>query len=86
MTSGASETFIMLHKHSMPKFLEGVSLPKAYVKWLGRKAMEHVKCDRNRGYSTATVALHKEAIHAAVVLSEGLDGYIAEQLDWTLLS
>lgn len=70
----------------MPKFLEGIILPEAYEKWLSRKAMAHVKRDRNRGNSTATVALYKEAIHAAVVLSEGLDAYTGERLDWTLLS
>jgi len=70
----------------MPKFLDDVITPDAYEKWLGRKAMAHVKRDSNRGHSMATVALYKEAIHAAVVLSEGLDAYTGEQLDWTLLS
>lgn len=76
----------MPRKHSMPKFLEGKVQPEAYEKWLGRKAMAHVKRDRQRGYSSATAALYKEAIHAAVVLSEGCDAYTGEQLDWTLLS
>ena len=70
----------------MPKFLEGVVLPEAYERWLGRRARAHVKRDLNRGYSAATYALYKEAIHAAVILSEGRDAYTGEELDWTLLS
>lgn len=76
----------MPRKHSMPKFLEGKVQPEAYEKWLSRKAKAHIKRDRNRGNSTPTVSLYKEAIHAAVVLSEGLDAYTGERLDWTLLS
>src|SRR3712207_1499413 len=76
----------MPRKHSMPPFLDGEILPETYERWLGRKAMAHVKRDRNRGHSAATIALYKEAIHAAVVLSEGRDAYTGEQLDWTLLS
>ena len=70
----------------MPKFLEGVILPEIYERWLGRKAMAHVKRDRRRGISAATISLYKEAIHAAVILSEGLDAYTGEELNWTLLS
>lgn len=76
----------MPRKHSMPLFLDGVVLPDAYERWLGRKAAAHVKRDRKRGHSKATYALYKEAIHAAVILSQGLDAYTGEQLDWTLLS
>jgi|SRR5205085_6297039 len=76
----------MPRKHSMPKFLEGKVQPEAYERWLGRKAMAHVKRDRKRGHTTATYALYKEAIHAAVVLSEGLDAYTGEELKWKLVS
>jgi hypothetical protein len=76
----------MPRKHSMPKFLEGDVAPEAYEKWLRRKAIAHVKRDRMRGYSSATMLLYKEAIHAAVVLSEGLDAYTGEKLDWMLIS
>lgn len=76
----------MPRKHSMPKFLDGVIPPDAYEHWLSRKAKAHVIRDRKRGNSTATVALYKEAIHAAVILSEGFDAYTGEQLNWTLLS
>lgn len=71
----------MARKHSMPPFLQGVVTPDKYESWLGRKAMAHVKRDRKRG-RTASVALYKEAIHAAVVLSAGKDSYTGEQLDW----
>lgn len=70
----------------MPKFLEGVIPPEAYEKWLSRKAKAHVIRDRKRSHSTARVSLYKEAIHAAVLMSEGLDAYTGEELDWTLLS
>jgi len=70
----------------MPAFLNGSVSPKAYERWLGRKAMAHVKRDRKRGNAAATRALYKEAIHAAVVLSQGRDAYTGEQLDWKLIS
>lgn len=75
-------------KHTMPAFLEGVTTPEAYERWLGRKAMAHVKRDRGRGHSEVGVtrALYKEAIHAAVVLSDGLDAYTGEKLHWHLIS
>lgn len=75
-------------KHTMPAFLEGVTTAEAYERWLGRKAMAHVKRDRGRGHSPEAVtrALYKEAIHAAVVLSGGVDAYTGEKLDWHLIS
>src|SRR5690242_4917127 len=75
----------MPRKHTMPPFLEGIVSPDAYERWLRRKAMAHVKRDRNRGHK-CTVALYKEAIHAAVVLSDGKDAYTGETLDWSLIS
>lgn len=76
----------MPRKHTMPMFLDGVATPEVYERWLGRKAQAHVKRDIKRNYSGATYALYKEAIHAAVILSEGHDAYTGEELDWTLLS
>jgi hypothetical protein len=69
----------------MPKFLEDMVEPEAYERWLRRKAMAHVRRDRGRG-SVCNVAAYKEAIHAAVVLSEGKDAYTGEALDWKLIS
>lgn len=75
-------------KHTMPAFLEGETSPEAYEHWLGRKAMAHVKRDRARGHSAdgTTRSLYKEAIHAAVLLSEGRDAYTGERLHWHLIS
>ena len=69
----------------MPTFLEDVVTPEAYERWLRRKAIAHVKRDRKRGF-TCTVALYKEVIHGAVVLSDGKDAYTGEALDWKLIS
>jgi hypothetical protein len=78
----------MPRKHTMPPFLEGVSTPEAYERWLDRKAIAHVKRDRERGRTSDLVTrpLYKEAIHAAVVLSGGLDAYTGERLHWHLCS
>ena len=75
----------MLRKHTIPAFLEGTVVPDAYERWLQWKAAAHVKRDRGRGRS-ATRPLYKEAIHDAVMLSEGRDCYTGEQLDWRLIS
>ena len=75
----------MPRKHTLPAFLSGVVAPQAYERWLTRKAAAHVKRDRKRGH-TCSNATYKEAIHAAVVLSAGLDAYTGEPLDWSLIS
>lgn len=71
----------MPRKHTMPQFLEDVVTAEKYESWLGRKAAAHVKRDRKR-QRTASVSLYKEAIHAAVILSDGRDAYTGELLDW----
>lgn len=72
----------------MPAFLEGKTEAQAYEHWLARKASAHVRRDRNRGRAgdSVTRSLYKEAIHAAVVLSGGVDAYTGEPLDWHLIS
>lgn len=75
----------MPRKHTLPAFLAGVVTPEAYERWLSRKAAAHVKRDRKRG-RTCSNATYKEAIHAAVILSEGVDAYTGESLDWSLIS
>lgn len=75
----------MPRKHTIPVFLDGVVSPEAYERWLQRKAAAHVKRDRGRG-RTVTRPLYKEAIHEAVILSNGCDGYTGESLDWHLIS
>ena len=57
-----------------------------YERWLQRKAAAHVKRDRKRGNSSATIEEYKVAIHRAVVTSEGRDYYTGEELDWSLVS
>ena len=75
----------MAKRHTMPGFLDQVVTATAYERWLRRKAIAHVKRDRKRG-RTCTVALYKDAIHDAVVLSNGKDAYTGEVLDWKLIS
>jgi hypothetical protein len=73
-------------KHTMPAFLSESVSAEAYERWLTRKAAAHVKRDRKRSHSGVTQSLYKEAIHAAVVLSNGKDAYTGEALDWHLIS
>ncbi len=73
-------------KHTMPVFLAESVSADAYERWLTRKAAAHVKRDRKRGQSGVTQSLYKEAIHAAVILSQGKDAYTGETLDWQLIS
>jgi len=75
-----------MRKYQIPKFLEGTVTQAHYERWLHRKAVTHVKRDRNRGNKTATNVEYKIAIHKAVSDSEGKDAYTGEELDWALLS
>ena len=70
----------------VPRFLDGVVTREVYVRWLQRKAMAHVKRDRERGNRAASVAEYKRAIHDAVCASDGKDAYTNERLDFTLIS
>ncbi|RKR45946.1 hypothetical protein [Paraburkholderia sp. BL17N1] len=72
-------------KRRLPSFLGGVVSEEVYLRWLLRKAQAHVVRDRARGM-TATGAQYRDAIHEAVVASEGLDHYTGEHLDWHLIS
>jgi hypothetical protein len=75
----------MPKKHVLPGFLDGVVSSDAYGRWLTRKAAAHVKRDRKRGRQCANSA-YKQAIHLAVLESNGVDAYTGEPLDWTLIS
>jgi hypothetical protein len=75
-----------MRKYELPEFLVGVVTQVKYDRWLQRKATAHVRRDRKRGNLRAKIADYKIAIHNAVILSEGLDSYTNEKLDWTLLS
>ena len=73
-------------KHTLPSFLAESVSAEAYERWLTRKAAAHVKRDRGRSQTGVGQSFYKEAIHAAVVLSEGRDAYTGEQLNWKLIS
>ncbi|WP_293003992.1 hypothetical protein [Nevskia sp.] len=75
----------MPKKYTIPPFLEGVVTPGAYERWLVRKANAHVKRDRKRGH-TCSGSAYREAIHAAVMHSDGVDAYTGEKLHWHLMS
>lgn len=71
----------------LPSFLEERSISRAsYVRWLERKAATHVKRDRKRGNTSASISAYKRAIHDAVCASEGRDAYTGEPLAWNLIS
>jgi hypothetical protein len=72
-------------KLALPTFLAGHVDQAAYERWVTRKADAHVKRDRKRGHSLATKARYREAIHLAVLESDGRDVYTGEQLDWRLI-
>lgn len=73
-------------KYGLPSFLSDKITPEAYLRWLSRKAMAHVKRDRKRGNAVATRESYMLAIHDAVVTSDGRDAYTGEELEWHLLS
>jgi len=73
-------------KYPLPPFLKDRCSEQVYLRWLSRKAKAHVKRDRARENSSATGEEYKNAIHKAVVTSDGLDDYTGEALDWNLIS
>jgi hypothetical protein len=75
-----------MKKFACPEFLPAVVTQEAYERWLHRKAQAHVRRDRGRKNTTATVASYKAAIHQAVCASLGSDAYTNETLAWNLLS
>lgn len=72
-------------KRPLPDFLAGRVSAEQYAKWLKSKAEAHVRRDRNRNFPGADWAAYKDAIHAAVVESQGRDAYTGEELRWELL-
>ncbi len=76
----------MSRKYSLPPFLSGIVSQDTYERWLRRKAQAHVRRDRLRGNVTAIGEVYREAIHSAVLESEGRDAYTGESLDWKLIS
>lgn len=76
----------MSARYEFPQCLVGRVEPKAYSLWLQRKAIAHVRRDRKRGNTSATVSRYKQAIHKAVIASNGCDAYTGEELNWSLIS
>lgn len=74
------------NKYPCPNFLDDHCTPKAFHKWLERKARTHVKRDRERGHKVATREAYMIAIHNAVIDSGGLDDYTGERLAWEKIS
>lgn len=75
-----------MKRYELPSFLEGILSEEAYVRWLARKAVAHVRRDRKRGNASATIEAYKMAMHQAVCDSNGIDAYTHEKLAWNLLS
>jgi hypothetical protein len=74
-------------RYTLPPFLvEHEITEKVYLGWLKRKARTHVKRDRKRGLNDVTEAKYRDAIHAAILKSDGKDAYTGELLDWSLIS
>jgi hypothetical protein len=75
----------MPQKYALPVFLSGVVAQGIYERWLRRKAQAHVRRDRRRGNQAAMGESYRDAIHTAVIKSNGKDAYTGEILDWTLI-
>jgi len=78
-----------LAKYPLPSFLEGKCTPTVYYRWLHIKAATLLKRDKKRQkpYAlTATEAVYKGKIHAAVTDGGQYDPYTGEPLTWELIS
>ncbi|WP_205630901.1 hypothetical protein [[Enterobacter] lignolyticus] len=74
-------------KYSLPPFIGEEITEDHYLRWLKRKADSHVRRDRKRYPDlNITRAGYKEAIHEAVLRSDGKDAYTGEDLNWSLIS
>jgi hypothetical protein len=75
-----------VRKYELPAFMAKMATHEAYVRWLRRRAQAHVKRDRRRGNKKAIGESYRDAIHKAVLASNGLDAYTGEELNWRLIS
>jgi hypothetical protein len=73
-------------KYQLPEFLIGRCTPEGYKRWLGRKAIAHVRRDRGRGHKAASREAYMMAIHQCVIDSKGYDCYTNEPLAWEIIS
>ena len=72
-------------KYQLPTFLVGVVTQEIYSKWLNSKAQTHLKRDKKLN-PNASGRSYKEAIHKAVLESDGRDAYTGEELNWKLIN
>ena len=72
-------------KYQLPTFLVGVVTQAIYSKWLNSKTQTHLKRDKKLN-PTASGRSYKEAIHKAVLESDGKDAYTGEELNWKLIN
>jgi hypothetical protein len=72
--------------YDLPPFLSGNVSQQSYLRWLNRKSSAHVRRDKRRGNTSANNVAYKEAIHRAVLESNGRDDYTGEPLNWSLIS
>ena len=72
-------------KYQLPTFLVGVVTQEIYSKWLNSKTQTHLKRDKKLN-PTASGRSYKEAIHKAVLESDGKDAYTGEELNWKLIN
>lgn len=87
MTTTTTAVPTFKKRRALPPFLEGGEVTEqVYFNWLARKAQAHVRRDRKRSRQGVTGAIYRDAIHDAVLRSEGRDVYTGEDLDWTLIS
>jgi len=75
----------MSKKYPLPNFLIDVIPQEKYTRWLNAKATAHVKRDLKLRHDITKIE-YKKKIHESVILSEGIDAYTGEYLDWSLLS
>ena len=76
----------MSKKYGLPPFLSDKVSEQSYLRWLDRKSRAHVRRDKRRNNTSANNVAYKEAIHRAVLESNGRDYYTSELLDWSLIS
>ena len=71
-------------KYELPRFLEGKFTRQKYLRWLRRKANSLADRDEERWGQKIHKADYMQAIHGAMLRSEGRDAYTGEMLDWSL--
>ena len=78
--------YLKMKIYILPKFLAGIVTEQNYKNWLQRKATSHRKRDNKRWGTRHSVTEYKQAIHKAVIKSNGCDDYTGERLDWKLIN